>query len=261
MKLSLLSSKQLTVILILATINCLSVIPAQTEQVNPTPNKPASESGKESSEGENLDFSGDGRPGKRIGGGSRSRCTSTKMPLTALIPANNIGTTASDRPNFWFYVPYAPQQAATGEFVLQDKQENDIYRQTFNLPNTPGLVSLKLPQTAPPLGVDRSYRWYFKLYCGDSASATANFVEGWITRISLEPDLETQIEQGENPAYQEYGKNLVWFDALDSLAQLRLRQDNPQLMRDWNQLLSAEGVNLGEMSQKPLVGEVISHTK
>ena len=211
---------------------------------------------QDSSESENLDFSGYGRPGRRVGGGSRSLCPNTAKPLTALVPNSNVGMTVRDRPNFWFYVPYNPQQAATGEFVLQDRQENDIYRQTFDLPQTPGLVSLNLPQAAPALEVDRPYRWYFKLYCGDSTSTTANFVEGWITRIPLESDLAIEIEQGKNPDYQEYGSNSIWFDALDNLAQLRLEQDNPQLQNDWNRLLSAEGVNLGELSQQLLVGEV-----
>ena len=155
------------------------------------------------------------------------------------------------------YSAYATHQAAAGEFVLQDKQENDIYRQAFNLPQTPGMVSLKLPPTAPPLAVDRSYRWYFKLYCGDSASATANFVEGWITKIPLASDLATQLKQGKNPAYKEYINNLIWFDALDSLAQLRLKKDNSQLVREWNELLSAKGVNLSNLTQKPLTKEAI----
>lgn len=256
MKLSPRSIELLTITLVSLIISCLSHLPAQTEQLNTNLNHSASEQTKESSEDSKLDFSGDGRPGRRAGGGSRSLCPSTTMPLTALVPANNIGTTVSDRPNFWFYVPYAPQQAAAGEFVLQDKQENDVYRQTFNLPNTPGLVSLKLPQAAPALQVDRSYRWYFKLYCEDSASATANFVEGWISRIPLKPNLETQLKQGKNPAYKEYGIDSIWFDALDSLAQLRLDRDNSQLVREWNELLSAEGVNLNNLTQKPLVGEV-----
>ena len=260
MKLSLFSSKLLITTLVSLTINCLFNFSVRTEEINAARHQPVRSQSK-SSQDEKLDFSGDGRPGKRAGGGSRSSCPSTKTPLTALVPASNAGTTVSDRPSFWFYVPYTPEQSSAGEFVLQDKQENDVYRQTFTLPPTPGLVSLQLPQTAPALNVDRPYRWYFKLYCSDSALATANFVEGWVRRVSLKSDLATKLEQKKNLAYKEYGNHLIWFDALDSLARLRSHQDNARLKRDWSQLLGAEGVNLRELSQKPLVGKVESHTK
>ena len=253
MKLLLLSNKLLIILLVTLTTNGLFSFSVRTESTNDAQNQ---QQKLAQNDDDKLDFSGDGRPGKRVGGGSRSFCSSTEIPLTAVVPASNVGATVSDRPNFWFYVPYGSQQATTGEFVLQDRQENDVYRQTFDLPQTPGLVSLKLPKTAPSLEVGRPYRWYFKLYCGDSASATANFVEGWITRISLVSNLATESEQGKNPTYQEYGSNSIWFDALDNLAQLRLEKDNPRLEQDWNQLLSAKGVNLRKLTQIPLVGSV-----
>ena len=243
--------------LFIATIISLTVsgsldYPGRTETVD-SENRSSNEQSQSSSE--SLDFSGDGRPGRRTGGGSRSLCPATPAPLTALVPHNNIGKTTQDRPRLWFYIPYASQQAAVGEFVLQDQQENDVYRQTFTPPQTSGLVSFELPQSAPPLETNRTYRWYFKLYCGDSSS-TANFVEGWIVKVPLSSDLSMQLESEVNPAYQEYGDNSIWFDSLDSLAQLRLKHDRPQLKNDWNQLLGAKGVNLDWLSDRPLVGKV-----
>lgn len=256
MKISQLTTNLFIAIIVTFIANSWLNIPGRAEVVSSQKRSPQEEPKKpKSSKPEKLDFSGDGRPGRRAGGGSRSSCPSTQIPLTALIPAKNIGTTVSDRPSLWFYVPYAPQQATSGEFVLQDKQENDVYRQTFNLSQTPGLVSFKLPQSAPPLAINQSYRWYFKLYCDDSLT-TANFVEGWIARTPLPPDLETRLKSEQSPAYLEYGSNSIWFDSLDSLAQLRLKKDNPQLQNDWNKLLGAEGVKLDRLSDQPLLGKV-----
>lgn len=261
MKILQLSTNLFIAAVISITIDCLLKLTSNSETVGTATNQAIviglspQEQREKSSQSEKLDFSGDGRPGKRAGGGSRNTCPSTNMNLTALVPANNVGTTVSDRPNFWFYVPHTPQQATAGEFVLQDRQENDVYRQTFTLPDTPGLVSLQLPQTAPALAVDQSYHWYFKLYCGDFSSA-ANFVEGWVVRIPLPPDLSTRLKQEKDLAYSEYGNRSIWFNSLDSLAQLRLKNDNPQLKSDWNKLLSAEGVDLDKLTQKPLVGTV-----
>lgn len=63
------------------------------------------------------DFSGEGRPGKRKGGGSRGGCPfvnpnstdNQKSPLTAFIPITNSGKTIAKRPTFLFYVPYSSQ--------------------------------------------------------------------------------------------------------------------------------------------------------
>ena len=201
-------------------------------------------------------FSGDGRPGRRVGGGSRSLSPNSDIPLTALVPNTNAGTTTSDRPTLWFYVPYSPQQVSVGEFVLQDEQENDLVRQSFLLSGTPGLVSLSLPTTAPSLVVARPYRWYFKVYCGNSSSSTANFVEGWIKKISPSPDLQAQLQNQAIPAYKVYGSESIWYDALDSLAQKRLANNNDRLERDWNQLLNSKGVDLENLSKESLIGEV-----
>ena len=209
-----------------------------------------------SSQSKKLDFSGDGRPGKRTGGGSRSLCHNTSQTLTALVPNNNTGTTTRDRPSFWFYVPHTSERATTGEFVLQDEGENDLHRQTVTLPQTSGLVSYQLPAEAPPLAAKQSYRWYFKLYCHEDL-ATANYVEGWITKVPLSQDLENRLQSQATPDYREYSSNAIWFDSLDNLAQLRLQQDSPQLKSDWHQLLSAEGVKLEELIQQPLLGSAI----
>ena len=242
-------------------VNFLFNVSVQTQEIDSTQNQVASERSQNSSQKNKLDFSGDGRPGRRQGGGSRSPIPVSKIPLTALVPENNIGTTVRDRPSFWFYVPYRPQQVGTVEFVLQDERENDVYRQTFALSATPGVVNLKLPQDAPSLTVNQSYHWYFKLDYDDFPSASANFVEGWVERISLSPDLAALRQKKKVATYQEYGKESVWFDSLDNLAQLRLNSDNPQLKHDWNQLLSAKGIGLDEIVKEPLTGKVSRTTQ
>ena len=257
MKILQLSINLSTAIFISLVINCLFSFPAKTEAIKTVQNQSVPEQPEKLSQDKQFDFSGDGRPGRRKGGGSRSPCPTSEIPLTALVPDSNIGSTVSDRPSLWFYVPYNPQQVGAGEFVLQDEQEKNVYRQTFTLPQAPGLVNLKLPQNEPPLDVNRPYRWYFKLYCNDYPSATANFVEGWIERIPLDRDLAARLQKKSNPAYKEHKNELIWFDSLDTLARLRSHKNNPQLERDWIKLLSATGVDLDDLSEQPLTGEVI----
>lgn len=205
------------------------------------------------------DFSGDGRPGDRTGGGSRTPCPRINAPsTTALIPMNNLGKTVSERPTFWFYVPYPPQAAPAGEFVLQEEDGNEVYRTAFTLPATPGFVSFSTPLAVEPLKINKSYHWYFKLYCEGQKSSTPVFVEGWVQRVEKTPALERQLQAAESREDVVYANNGIWYDALNYLAQLRLNNpSNSILADDWTNLLNAKGVGLAQFSRGSIVGEVI----
>ncbi|MDV2997283.1 MAG: hypothetical protein N4J56_006988 [Chroococcidiopsis sp. SAG 2025] len=202
------------------------------------------------------DFSGYGRPGRRTGGGSRSPCSPIDPPLTALIPETNWGNTVAERPSFWFYVPYSPQQAQSGEFVLQTERGEDVYRVPITLPQTPGVVSLSIPSTEKPLEIDRWYRWYFKLYCTQQVSAPI-FVEGWVRRVALTPTLKNQLLSAKARDYNVYAANGIWYDAIAYLAQLRLNSASAQLDYEWADLLNAKGVGLEQLQQQPIVGNAV----
>lgn len=190
------------------------------------------------------DFSGAGRPGRQTSGESRSNCPATDTRLTALMPVSNWGTTTAARPTFWFYVPYTPQQAPVGEFVLQNESRQDVARIPFILPNTPGFMSFALPSSQAPLTVDKWYRWYFKLYCDRQKSSSPIFVQGWVQRITLNPELEERLEKS-NRKDLVYRDRQIWYDAIAHLANLRLANPSDlKLEEDWNRLLKAKGVEL-----------------
>ncbi|HBB33488.1 MAG TPA: hypothetical protein DDZ80_11255 [Cyanobacteria bacterium UBA8803] len=203
------------------------------------------------------DFSGDGRSGRRSGGGSRSPCLSKEPPLTALSPVTNWGKTVLEHPTFWFYVPYSAQEAPLGEFILQEEQGKDVYRTRFTLPGTPGFVSITLPPTATALEINKSYRWYFKLYCSEQKSSGCIFVEGWVQRVELTPVLDQQLKATSPQNYLVYADNLIWYDAIANLAKLRLQNpSNSTLEQDWDSLLKLKGIALEQLDQEPLVGSV-----
>lgn len=217
----------------------------------------------------NTDFSGEGRSGDREGGaGRRGNCPVTEFPLTALMPISNWGKTVAEHPTFWFYVPYTPEQAPIGEFVLQedegrkdesrkDEDRKDIYRVPFTLPQTPGFVSFSVPPTQNPLEVGKSYRWYFNLYCDRYQSTSPDFVQGWVQREALTPALDEQFKAAKPRQDRIYVDNLIWFDAIAHLANLRLSNStDTSLNRDWNKLLGAKGVDLKLPSQAPMAGSV-----
>lgn len=236
----------------------------------PTPNgsaKPTNSIPKDSrvplqQQQQELDFSGDGRPGRRAGGGSRSPCPAKDLRLTALMPETNWGKTVAEYPAFWFYVPYSPQQAPAGEFVLQAEAGNDVYRTPLTLPATPGFVKFVLPHTAAPLEMNKWYRWYFKLYCEPQKLSTPIFVQGWVQRVELTPTLAAQLKAARSRDYMVYATNDIWYDALAHLAELRLTQPtNAMLQQEWAKLLSLKGIGLEQLQQEIMAGCTILHQR
>jgi hypothetical protein len=201
-----------------------------------------------------------GAPTQRSHAGSRgceeiegqSSSSDEEKLLTALVPAYQTtdsdlvwGLTTSERPTFWFYVPYTLTSQYAIEFVLKDDQGNYVYKVKFPGEGTPpGIISLRLPPTVSLLR-DRDYTWYFLLYCG--ARAPDNYINGFIRRVER-PNLEHQL-RSISPRERAilYAEQGIWYEALTELIQLR--RDNNK--RDWTRLL--QSVGLERLAGEPLI--------
>lgn len=197
-----------------------------------------------------------GAPGEREAAATRdSSCPNAegKPPLTALIPATNVGLTVSDRPTFWFYVPYPPTLQRPVEFVLYGKNNDEVYKTSFQLQNTPGIVSLSLPETVPPLESGKKYRWRFSFLCNLANRAETRFVEGWVQRDTPSPALQRQLEATSmRDRIALYAANGFWYDTLSAIAQL-IRNSPPDatLPANWASVL--QSVGLGNITSAPIV--------
>ncbi|MEM9215199.1 MAG: DUF928 domain-containing protein [Cyanobacteria bacterium P01_F01_bin.150] len=198
--------------------------------------------------------------GRSRGGGSRGDCLwpEDSPPLTALVPTNKNelaglesvwSYTMSDRPTFWFYLPYELEATTDVLFILQDGDGNTLeaYSQMFRPSLSPGIVSITLPDIAPPLDVGKGYHWFFQVYCDENP----DFVDGWVYRTAPETELDQQL-QAAVPKDQSaiYANNGIWQEAIASLA--RLRQADPEdgaIASDWRQLL--ESVGLEAIADQP----------
>lgn len=217
-------------------------------------------------------------PGNR-GGASGRGCRLGRQFVLALMPEYKQmfaqggeitkvwGLTTAERPTFWFDIPYAKEAIASMEFVLQDSSTpaHDIYRTQLTAPDQPGIISVRIPSTVPPLRVGDLYQWFFKVRLKCEAKPDANQpvfkqripkeeLYGWIERVSPSPTLAEQLQQA-TPQQQTalYIENGIWYDALAALAELRLA--NPQssaLTEDWQSLLKSVG--LESLATKPLTG-------
>jgi hypothetical protein len=205
--------------------------------------------------------------GNREEAGSRSGGNAANAQrLTALVPEHPdfiFGKTVSDRPSFWFYVPYSPEQIETIQFVLQNEHEKTITEMDVLKPTTPGIMQIRLPDQTPALEVNRFYRWFFKIKLAHSNRQQPRrprewrYVEGLIQRVR-ESSSMTESHGGDRTSSSQlrraehYASLGIWYDALTLLAELRIAHPaDRQIDRYWRELLQT--VELENLADQEIV--------
>lgn len=206
-------------------------------------------------------FPDDGDPtGRRRGGASRrGDCPNLKTPLTALVPGEEtnkksfLATTISEYPSFWVYIPQLASDIRSGEFVLQDREGNDIWRTPITLPGKPGAISVKLPQNPKyALKPNLTYHWFFNIYCNPTQNNSVYFVDAWVRRVTITSQLQQQLNNAKSQKYKVYIANNIWYDAITNLGELRRKNSGVGVfVEDWTKLLKS--VNLSELAPAPIV--------
>ncbi|NES20831.1 MAG: DUF928 domain-containing protein [Symploca sp. SIO3E6] len=194
-----------------------------------------------------------GAPPRTSGAGSRGGCPSElveapedTIPITAVMPKNNVGTTVAPNPTVYVYVPQTKNKEA--EFLVIDPQAEEIVHQaTFKLPNETAIVQLNLPETVD-LKTNTNYHWEFYLICEPGNREKDQWVEGWLERTSLSSDTEAKLQATEQPLKQAqlYANAGVWHEALS--IHVEERDFSPDA---WVNLLKSVG--LGKIAQSPIV--------
>ncbi|MEM9219908.1 MAG: DUF928 domain-containing protein [Cyanobacteria bacterium P01_F01_bin.150] len=224
-----------------------------------------------------------GTPEPTGGTGSRGGCeaVSERPPLAALVGQRHLKLTTSDRPVFWIYVPYTPKEAPSGFLSLQ-QGDNAIYEGTFSLAttselSTPGIVGIRLPESAPSLVAGQEYDWYIDINCVDVTGENVNSVGtpanlyGSVQRVEVTEGLARDLLQSQTglDVVAAYGKHHIWYEWLTELARLRLDSDNnvglshtelnsAELENTWTTVLSdQQTVLLDSWASEPLVGEIV----
>ncbi|MFN6516889.1 MAG: DUF928 domain-containing protein [Nostoc sp. CreGUA01] len=206
-------------------------------------------------------------PGGRVRGGATrgdgNACPTAKPNLTALVPfteeadevVNVWAQTTLERPSWFFYMPYTKDVGNVVEFVLQDKDSNQVYKKAIALPDKPGVVRVSLPSTAPALELNKEYRWFFSVNCDKQKNAPWTYVEGVIERVDLSQSLIKELETAEPlQRYTIYAQKGLWYEALGILAQLREKNsEDPTLQAEWENLLAS--IRLDDVAKKPLLSD------
>ncbi|MEH2048748.1 DUF928 domain-containing protein [Nostoc sp.] len=193
-----------------------------------------------------------GKPPASAGGSTRgSSCLTGKKLITPLIPPDKLGLTFAEHPTFFWYVP--PSPVKTAKFLLLDKDENVFYETSFTLPDKPGIINFKLPDTAPALAVGKTYHWYLIIACDTQDSSKNPTVDGWVERTQPELGLSEALTKANlHKLPSIYAEAGIWHEALTSLVKLRETEPNNFKARlDWRQFFKSVG--LSAIASEPLI--------
>lgn len=205
-----------------------------------------------------------GTPRGTVGTGSRGDCLSTTKPLTLLAGEPGLEQTVSEHPTFWVYVPYTPDATTSGEFSLQEGDE-EVYRVPFQLPTARGIVSITLPGRVA-LESDKEYRWYVDINCPSlkpSRHPTPVSVTGIVKRVAMSAPLTADLSNAKTPLQRaaSYAQHGLWFDTLTELAHLRLNQpQNREARQAWVDLFSDRSEWLKFIADEAIAGSVITNS-
>jgi hypothetical protein len=192
-------------------------------------------------------------PSSTGGGGTRGGCLMGKLPLTPVVPSNDLVTTLSAHPTLFWYVPGTRNQAHSALFVLSDSQDKAVYQTKLELKGTPGIVKLSVPTTVS-LQPSKTYKWKFSVLCGLDNEQVGGYVEGSIKRTQLNSQQKAQLARAKDPLQQAevYAQAGVWQETLTLVTQLRQNRPNDsKIAQAWNELL--ESVGLKAIASAPLL--------
>ncbi|HEY9301808.1 DUF928 domain-containing protein [Coleofasciculus sp. FACHB-64] len=199
---------------------------------------------------------GSGQPDDTAGGASRGdECPqaviATGECVTPLVPIATSKLTVAEHPTFLVYVP--PTSAKEIFFGLVDENNNFHYQAKIPISSQEGILSFKLPDNAPPLEIDKKYRWTFIIIGEQGLRPGSPGVQGEIRRVKLTSEVMSQLQN--QPLLERaalYGKHGIWFDTVASLAEARrLEPSEATLASTWQELLNSIG--LQAIATKPFL--------
>jgi len=187
---------------------------------------------------------GTGAPERTASGGRRTTsCTvAGAIPAMALMPQNNLGTTVSDTPTLFFYIPQT--KAKTAQFTLMDNEGNELLEKAIALPEKPGVMKLNI---SVKLEENKLYRWEFAIICDNQDRTEDRFIKGTLQRTPLNAELKAKLKDAAPLKQAElYANAKIWHESLAIAASIRLTNS-----KAWEELLKSVG--LEAIASQPFV--------
>jgi len=186
----------------------------------------------------------DQAPRRTVSGASRDSCSNHQM--TALLPTSQYGFTSKSHPE----VLVVTSVNTPRKVLFSVQSEGDYYYETYlELPETPGVVSIRLPDDAPALANDELYQWSLIMMCNDKLRPDSPALHGWIQLQSSDYSELTEISLEQAVTFRD---DYLWYDTIALLADLKKQDPNNQdVQHAWQSIL--EGADLTAVANAPIV--------
>ncbi len=138
--------------------------------------------------------------------GSRGDCNNQVLHL--LIPEDHTPNTIAAHPSFFFYSEFKRVN-----FVLSAPGRSEPLYEREIMINTPRVVRVEIPETAPPLEVGQEYVWTVVARC---PSAGETYARASLRRVELTSELEKALSaaRSNQDRAQIFAQHGLWHDAL-----------------------------------------------
>lgn len=157
-----------------------------------------------------------GRPKDTTNGSSRDgiRCLVEEPLMQPLLPEGRYGLTTKARPGIVVDIPETSAQQVL--LSIRNESDNSVYQAMLAIPETSGPVSFRLPEDAPPLAIDQTYRWSLTFICGDYYTPGDPAVVGWVRRVEPSAEMtESMAARSPDEQAQWLSENGYWYDLSD----------------------------------------------
>lgn len=187
----------------------------------------------------------DQAPDRTVSGASRGNCSADQ--LTALLPTSQYGMTSKSHPE----VLVATSVDAPSKALFSIQSNDDYYYETYvELPSTPGIISIPLPEDAPALAANELYQWSLILMCNERLRPDSPSLQGWIQTQSAAADLSSTNVTFEQAT--QYRQAHLWYDMIALLADLRTQEpSNQDIQNAWENVLA--GTDLASVANDPIL--------
>jgi hypothetical protein len=116
-------------------------------------------------------------------------------------------------------------------------------------------MGFSLPETAPPLEVNRAYRWQVYFNCDPNIEPSFTEVQGIVKRVAADKTLQTSLTSANSikERIAIYAQQGLWQETITALIEFRQNNpNNPELDEYWSNLLSSPHVKLEDFISEPL---------
>lgn len=183
-----------------------------------------------------------GAPARTSGGGVRD----PKDILTVLLPDSGIHSFVGDRVTLFVNVPNGVSQSG---FLVIFNDDETLFEQTLELPNSSGLMGITLPKSvADSLALNQVYDWEFAILPDGVIQQEEQVAIGQVQRLEIGmgdcPNVEDTLAVAEH-----FSELSLWQETLMAIAPL-----NQTYASEWQSLLTS--VKLDSLAEIPWVGFV-----